>query len=84
MSKLIVLVVLAAAGVFAGQYLAKLALSVADPRERKLLSTLSRVLQYGTPLVCFVVLVFWTFVSVDAGHVGVVRAFGKVEPTPLY
>jgi hypothetical protein len=36
MSKLIVLVVLAAAGVFAGKYLAKLALSVADPRARKL------------------------------------------------
>ncbi len=29
-------------------------------------------------------LAFWTFVSIDAGHVGVVRAFGKVEPTPLY
>src|SRR5262245_4852828 len=84
MSKLIVLVVLAAASVFAGQYLAKLALSVANPRERKVLSTSSRVLLYGAPVVCFVVLVFWTFVSVDAGHVGVVRAFGKVEPTPLY
>ena len=84
MSKLIVLVALAAAGIFAGRYLAKLALSVADARERKLLSTSSRVLQYGAPVACFVVLVFWTFVSVDAGHVGVVRAFGKVEPTPLY
>src|SRR5262249_3805012 len=62
----------------------KRALSVADPRERKLLSTSSRVLQYGAPVVCLAVLVFWTFVSVDAGHVGVVRAFGKVEPNPLY
>jgi hypothetical protein len=39
MSKLIVLVALAAAGVFAGKYLAKLALSVADPRERRLVHT---------------------------------------------
>jgi len=84
MSKLIVLVVLAAAGVFAGKYLAKLALSVADARVRKLVDTSSRVLQYGVPVICFIVLAFWTFVSIDAGHVGVVRAFGKVEPTPLY
>src|SRR5260370_36459819 len=84
MSKLIVLVVLAAAGAVAGKYLAKLALSVADARVRKLVDTSSRVLQYGVPVVCSIVLAFWTFVSIDAGHVGVVRAFGKVEPRPLY
>ena len=84
MSKLIVLVVLAAAAVFAGKYLAKLALSVADARVRKLANTSSRALEYGVPVICFIVLAFWTFVSIDAGHVGVVRAFGKVEPTPLY
>jgi len=84
MGKLIVLVVLAAVGAVAGKYVAKVAASIADPRERRLISTASRILQYGVPAVCFVVLAYWTFVSIDAGHVGVVRAFGKVEPAPLY
>ena len=60
--------------------------ALADRRDRaaRVISAVGRWGSVALGLVGVLIVVFSTVVIVTAGHVGVVRAFGKVEPRPIY
>jgi prohibitin 2 len=58
--------------------------ALADRRGAGIVAPVGRWVGGALVLIGLLIVVFSTVVVVTAGHVGVVRAFGKVEPRPIY
>jgi regulator of protease activity HflC (stomatin/prohibitin superfamily) len=85
MGKLIFAAVLIVGGLLVGRILASMAAQVRDATRARLpLVAIGRAVQVGGVVLGLLVVVLSSFVVVDAGHIGVVTAFGNVEKEPLY
>jgi regulator of protease activity HflC (stomatin/prohibitin superfamily) len=85
MSKLILAAVLIVGGLLVGRLLVSTAAQVRDAtRSRLPLVAIGRTVQGAGVLLGLLIIVFSSFVVVDAGHIGVVTVFGNVEKEPLY
>ena len=85
MGKLILATVLIVGGLFVGRLLVSMSGQLRDATGSRLpLVAIGRAVQSAGVLLGLLIVLFSSFVVVDAGHVGVVAVFGNVEKVPLY